>query len=177
MRINQVIENVLANEGGYVNNPNDTGGETMFGITVSTARANGYAGSMRDLPRDTAREIYTKQYGIAPGFAKVGALSEAVGAELVDTGVNMGPSVPAKFLQRALNGLNNQGKDYADLAVDGQIGPGTIAALTTFLRKRGSEGEKRLLALLNALQGERYLTLCEGRQRNETFLYGWLGRI
>jgi len=67
----------------------------------------------------------------------------------------MGPTVAAQFLQRALNGLNNQGKDFADLLVDGSAGQKTRDALAVFLKKRGKEGERRLL--LNALQGERYM--------------------
>ena len=175
--INGIIEEVLAKEGGYVNDPRDAGGETNFGLTIATARANGYTGPMKAMTRDFAFGVYNKQYVVAPGFDKIAAISQAIGAELVDTGVNMGPKVAAQFLQRALNGLNNQGKDYADLLVDGAAGQKTRAALTAFLKKRGAEGERRLLALLNALQGERYLSLCEGRSANETFLFGWLARI
>lgn len=172
--INGIIEDVLANEGGYVNDPRDAGGETMYGITVATARANGYQGKMRDLPRDTAFDIYKRRYVVAPGFDHIAAISTPIAAELVDTGVNMGPAVAARFLQRALNALNNQGRDYADLAVDGQVGLGTRAALTAYLRKRGTDGETVMLAALNALQGERYIALGEARQANEAFMYGWL---
>lgn len=175
--VKDVIEEVLANEGGYVNDARDRGGETNFGITVATARANGFTGAMKSMTRDFARGVYMRQYVEAPGFDKIAAISPAIGAELVDTGVNMGPKVAAQFLQRALNGLNNQAKDYADLLVDGAAGQKTRDALTAFLEKRGAEGERRLLLLLNALQGERYLSLCEGRSANEAFLYGWLARI
>lgn len=177
MTIDDVLENVLVKEGGYSNNPADTGGETMFGITKAVARQNGYTGAMRALPRSLALEIYRQQYVLRPRFDRVGALSGAIGAELVDTGVNMGPAVAATFLQRALNGLNRQGRDFADIAADGIVGPGTLAALKAFLGKRGKLGERRLLALLNSLQGARYLELCEGRAANETFLFGWLDRI
>lgn len=175
--INAIIEEVLANEGGYVNDARDAGGETNFGITIATARANGFTGPMKAMTRDFARGVYVKQYVEAPGFDKIAAISPSIGAELVDTGVNMGPKVAAQFLQRALNGLNNQGKDYADLLVDGSAGQKTRDALTAFIKKRGAEGERRLLLLLNALQGERYLSLCEGRAANEAFLFGWLARI
>ncbi|SES19802.1 glycoside hydrolase family 108 protein [Sphingobium sp. YR768] len=175
--INAIIEDVLANEGGYVNHKNDLGSETNFGITIATARANGYTGPMKAMTRDFARGIYVKQYVEAPGFDKIAVIAPSIGAELVDTGVNMGPKVAAQFLQRALNGLNNQGKDFADLLVDGSAGQKTRDALTAFIKKRGAEGERRLLALLNALQGERYLSLCEGRSANEAFLFGWLSRI
>lgn len=175
--INGIIEEVLANEGGYLNDPRDAGGETNFGITIATARANSYTGAMKAMTRNFARGVYNDQYVVVPGFDKIAVISQAIAAEMVDAGVNMGPKVAAQFLQRALNGLNNQGKDYADLLVDGSAGQKTRDALTAFLKKRGAEGERRLLALLNALQGERYLSPCEGRSANEAFLFGWLARI
>lgn len=172
-----MLSALLKNEGGYVNDPNDRGGETNWGVTIAVARANGYSGPMRDMTKDQALDIYRKQYFFRPGFDKVMALSAAVAFELFDTGVNMGPKVPSRWLQRILNALNRQEKDWGDLTVDGDIGPATISALNTYLDKRGDEGEHRLLAALNACQGYRYLELCETRQPNETFFYGWLDRV
>lgn len=177
MTIKDIIEDVLRAEGGYVNDPNDRGGETNWGITVAVARADGYSGPMKDLPRERAYSIYVRKYVAGPGYEAISAISPAIAAELVDTGVNMGSKVASTFLQRALNGLNRGGKDYADIATDGAAGPGTRKALQAYLAKRGKEGEKRLLTLLNALQGARYLELCEGRAANEAFLYGWLDRV
>lgn len=171
--INGIIEDVLSNEGGYVNDPRDAGGETMYGITIATARANGYTGPMRQLPRETAFEIYRKKYVDAPGFAAIAAVSMPIAAELVDTGVNMGPPTASKFLQRLLNALNDRG-DTADLVVDGVAGKGTLAALKAFLARRGAEGERVLLVALNGLQAARYVELCELRPANRAFAYGWL---
>ncbi len=172
MTFDDILADILKAEGGYVNDPNDAGGETNHGITKAVARANGYTGPMRDMPQSVALAIYRGKYIIAPGFGLVGNLSMPIAAELVDTGVNMGPATAGRFLQRALNGLTS-----GTLAVDGAIGPATLLALKGFLEKRGREGERRLLALLNAEQGVRYLELAEGRSQNRTFLYGWLGRI
>lgn len=170
--IDKAIDDVLAKEGGYVNNPNDKGGPTIFGITEAVARKNGYTGDMRAMPRDFAREIYRRQYVAAPGFDRIAAQSPLIAGELVDTGVNMGPSVATRFLQRALNLLTSEA-----LVMDGQIGPASLAALKDFLTRRGAEGERRLLALLNAFQGTRYAELAEGRPQNRDFIYGWLARI
>lgn len=177
MNINSMLTAMLKNEGGYVNDPNDRGGETNFGVTVAVARANGYQGSMKDMSKDEAIAIYQSQYFFKPKFDLIMKLSPAIAYELFDTGVNMGPSVPSKWLQRILNALNRQGADYADLVVDGNIGPATVTALDAFLDKRGDDGEHRLLTALNACQGYRYLELCEGREANETFFYGWLERV
>ena len=53
---------LIGNEGGYVNNPKDPGGETNWGITKAVAVANGYAGDMRTMPKETAKSIYKKMY-------------------------------------------------------------------------------------------------------------------
>lgn len=174
MSIDTLIDGVIGREGAYSNNPNDTGGETMWGVTARVARANGYNGPMRDMPRETAKNIYFSQYVQKPGFAAVMGVSDAIAEELVDTGVNMGPGVASLFLQQSLNGLNSQGRDYADIKEDADVGPGTINALKAFLAKRGTEGEKILLKALNCLQGARYIELARGRSANEAFLYGWL---
>ncbi|WP_083579019.1 glycosyl hydrolase 108 family protein [Tardibacter chloracetimidivorans] len=50
MNIESELNALLHREGGYVNNPNDTGGETNWGITRGVAVANGYSGPMKDLP-------------------------------------------------------------------------------------------------------------------------------
>lgn len=174
MSIQDIIEGVIGKEGGYSNNPADPGGETMWGWTKNAARAAGYAGEMRDMPRTWAAAAYLRKYVQQPGFDKVAAVNMRIAEELVDTGVNMGTLTPGPWLQRCLNALNRQQTDYADIKVDGAIGPATIGALTTYLKKRGADGEKVLLRLLNSLQAARYLDIVEHRPASETFLYGWI---
>ena len=188
MDIDQLIDALIEREGGYVNNSADKGGPTKFGITEAVARAQGYAGTMRSLPREEAAEIYKRIYWLRPHLDAVAERSPAVAAELFDTGVNMGPAVAVTFLQRALTALNRNGKDYPDLVPDGRIGTATLAALDSFFKVRGNtfdgrphpsqpgaaSGETVLLRALEALQGERYLRLAERRPANEAFLYGWL---
>ncbi len=170
-----MIEELLDREGGYVNHPADRGGPTNFGITETVARAHGYRGAMRALPRGEAAAIYRRLYWLRPRFDAVAERSSAIAAELFDTGVNMGPAVAATFLQRALTALNRNAADYPDLTPDGRVGPATLAALDSFLQTRGTpSGETVLLRALEALQGERYLRLAEKRPANEAFLYGWL---
>ena len=173
-----LIDALLVREGGYVDNPDDRGGPTNFGITQSVARAAGWAGTMRDLPRDFAAAIYRRRYWATPGFDQIAQVSPTIAAELFDTGVNMGPATATAFLQRSLNALNRQACDWPDVPVDRSIGPATLAALTRLLAVRGGAGEAVLLKALNALQGARYIELAEGRAANESFLYGWLaGRV
>jgi lysozyme family protein len=173
--VDRLIDSLMDREGGYVDHPADKGGATCFGITEAVARANGYAGRMRQLPREAAAAIYRRLYWVRPGYDQVASRSRALAAELFDTGVNMGPAVATTFLQRALTALNRNGQDYPDLVPDGRIGSETLAALGAFLKARGRvSGETVLLRALEALQGERYLRLAERRPANEAFLYGWL---
>lgn len=175
MDVEELIDELIEREGGYVNHPADKGGPTRFGITEAVARSHGYAGAMAGFPREEAAAIYRRLYWLGPRFDQVGKRNDRVGGELFDTGANMGPAVAATFLQRALTALNRGGKDYPDLVPDGRIGPVTLAALDAFLAVRGQErGETVLLRALEALQGERYLRLAEKRPANEAFLYGWL---
>lgn len=174
MDIDDLIDAAIGREGGFSDHPADRGGATRWGITERVARANGYAGDMRALPRATAAGIYRRLYWEAPGYDRVAATMPLIAAELFDTGINMGPQVATGFLQRALNALNRGGKDYPDIAIDGRIGPRTLAALAGFRARRGAAGERVLLKAIEALQGVRYLTLAERRPANEAFLYGWL---
>jgi lysozyme family protein len=172
--IDDLIDAVIDREGGYVNNPADRGGATRFGITEAVARANGYTGDMRHFARPAAVAIYRQLYWIAPGFDRVATHAPRVAAELFDTAVNMGPAVAGSFLQRALTALNRGGRDYPDLTCDGRIGAQTLDALASFLATRGPTAETVLIRAVEALQGERYLSLAERRPANEAFLYGWL---
>lgn len=174
MSIQSIIDNVIAAEKGYVDHPNDRGGPTNWGITEVVARANGYAGAMRDMPQSFARAIYEKRYITEPKFDQVVSISAVIGEELIDTGVHMGPAKAAEFLQRWLNALNAQGSKYPDMFVDGRLGPVSLDALRKFLAWRGKDGEKALFRALNGLQATRYLEIAEGNKSQEDFVFGWL---
>lgn len=165
MTLDDIINTTVKAEGGYVNDPSDKGGETNYGITVATARANGYTGSMRDLPLQTAKDIYRNEYLVKPGFS---TFPSTIAAELFDTGVNMGPATATKFLQRAVNALQGSG-----LAVDGKMGPATRGAVVTYLNSRAN-AQDILLKALNCLQGVRYIELVEANASQRRFINGWL---
>jgi lysozyme family protein len=172
--IDQILDGLIAREGGYVNDPRDPGGETNWGITARVARMHGYDGPMKAMTREQAKTIYRQAYWTEPGFEAVSSVYPKVAEELFDTGVNMGQGVAVEFLQRLLNGLNNQGSLYPDIKVDGDLGPATMKALTAYRARRGPSGETVLLKGLNCLQGARYVAIAEGRSASEGFLYGWL---
>ena len=175
MNIEQFLNELIQREGGYVNDPTDRGGATKYGITEAVARANGYKGQMKDLPVDVAKAIYKKQYWTSPRFDQVNTINSKVAEELLDTGVNCGVAFAKPLLQRALNLLNNQGKEgWSDLAVDGVYGPATLSALKAYLAKRGKDGETALLRVLNIMQGNRYIEIAERNPSQEKYFYGWV---
>ena len=109
---------LMEHEGGYVNHPSDPGGETMWGVTKRVARAHGYMGPMRQLPKSTAQAIAHKDYWRA---IKGDDLPDDVAWQVFDAAYNHGNRQAIKFLQRAV-GIT--GKD-----VDGIIGKQTLDAV------------------------------------------------
>ena len=160
-------------EGGYVDDKNDSGGKTNWGVTEKVARKQGYTGHMRDLPKSTATQIAKKEYWDVMLLDDIAILSESVALELFDTGFNAGTSRAGKFLQRSLSALNRRQKDYPDVVVDGKIGSKTISALKAFLDKRGKAGETVMLRALNSMQGAFCVELAERREKDESFVFGW----
>lgn len=173
-KIDELIEDVIEREGGYVEHPADRGGPTRWGITEAVARRQGYMDDMRELPQSDAAAIYKRLYWLAPSFNKVTEVAPKLAAELFDTGINMGTGTAIGFLQRTLNALNRNGRDYADITVDRRIGPATLQALAAFFRKRGGTAEDVLIKAVEALQGAHYVRLAETCPSQEAFLYGWL---
>lgn len=110
----RAFEALLGNEGGYSNNPRDRGGETMWGVTVNTARHAGYMGPMKDMPVDVAKDIYRERYW-RPEFDQ---MPYVVAFQVFDSAVNSGPTIAIKWLQEALQ-----------VNADGVIGPVTMATL------------------------------------------------
>lgn len=176
MSIEQLLNDLLAREGGYTDNPADRGGPTNFGITEQVARAHGYVGDMRDLPRDTAAAIYRQLYWEAPHFYDISLRYPALAAELFDIGVNMGPKRAATMLQRTLNVLNRGASDYPDINADGDFGAISLHALDGYRARRGADGEKVLLSAVGCLRGCAYVGIAEANPSQEVFEYGWLGR-
>ncbi len=115
MNFDEAFERLIGHEGGYVNHPRDPGGETNWGVTLRTARAEGYSGPMRAMTRDQAREIYRTAYW---GRARADQYDPAIGFQVFDAAVNHGIGNAVRFLQRAVG-----------VADDGAVGPVTLAAV------------------------------------------------
>lgn len=173
-KVESYINMILMKEGDkYTDDPSDSGCKTRWGITENVARAYGYTGSMKSLPRSTAFAIYLKRYWTNPKFDRVELLSPDLSERLMDFGVLAGPSSAVIHLQRALNSLNQNEKYYPDLKVDGVIGNITLYALSNYLKIRRKEGEVLLIGMVAALQSVFLLELSESRPKDEKWQYGW----
>jgi len=160
--------------GEYTNDPADPGGPTRWGITQRTlARWRKHPVTAEDvehLPRGEAMDVYRAQYVTEPGFDKLADVSTRIALEVIDTGVNMGVGIAARYLQRCLNLLD----DAPTLIADGVCGPKSVAALTDYLRRRGKPGESVLVTALNGLQCADYVRLAETHAADRKWVYGWL---
>jgi lysozyme family protein len=126
-RVTDIADEIVAREGGFVNDPDDPGGATNFGVTIHTMRRLGLdldrdgdvdAADVRRLTRLQARDIFVDHYFRRPGIAR---LPEALQASVFDMYVNAGANA-VRILQRLLADFGHP------VAADGVIGPRTAAA-------------------------------------------------
>lgn len=155
----RALPRVLAHEGGYVNDPLDPGGATNKGITFRVYDAYRIRKGLptRDVRAITATEIaeiYRLQYWDA---VKGDELPPGLDYVLFDGAVNSGPSQSIKWLQRALGSV----------AVDGQIGQATLAAVTA--HGRPAELIDRIC--------DRRLTFLQALKTWPRFGKGWRARV
>lgn len=163
----EIMEPTKQAEGGYVNHPNDPGGETNKGVTKRVAVAHGYTGPMKSIPDAIVNSIYFDGYLLKPGFVPLIALDPAVTQELFDTSVNMGPARPSRFFQQSLNEICPALK----LTVDGVVGPATIAG---FARCQRTLLCQAMLPRLDAKQLAEYDRLIRANPKLAVFRKGWV---
>ncbi|MFT5788018.1 MAG: lysozyme family protein [Shewanella sp.] len=174
---NRLIKDLIEREGGYVNDPTDHGGETLYGITVKVARTYGYKGAMRELPYELAFKIYQDRYWAPLKLDDIQQVSEVLAEQLFDFGVNSGIHRAGKCLQRVLNVLNNCQTLYPDLTADGVVGSRTLHGLIKFIDHRKQSGLK---VLIEAVRGQRIsfcINIAVKDESQEKYQFGWLNRI
>lgn len=178
---------VMEHEGEYSFDKEDRGGETYKGIArvihpnwdgwpkidawkAAGKPANGLKGDT--VLQKNIYDFYKLMYWDVISGDQIP--SQAIAAEVFDIGVNMGYRIGGMFLQRGLNLLNREGRLFADLKVDGSIGPATISAMSKLSK---DDVEITLVKLLNIMQGARYIEICEKNPTQEVFIRGWLTRV
>ena len=176
--VKKFVDDTLEHEGGYVNNPDDNGGETNWGITKRVAESfsdywenYNWDGEMATMPRVFAQDLYVYEYYYRPKFNLMEEESKLISKELFDTGVNMGTSKPVKFLQRVLN----VSTDGEALVVDGLLGNKTVESYRKLCNKRGETvAENFVYNCLNSLQCVNYIEIAERDKTQESFVFGWI---
>jgi len=132
MRFDDAFKIVLDFEGGYVNDPDDKGGATNYGITYNTlnnAKTKGWVPfnvTIQNIQLEHAKIIYRKGYWDA---VQADSLPHPLDLIMFDSAVNHGPNAAVKLLQKSLNVL----LPYTELAVDGIIGPLTLRAINDYV--------------------------------------------
>ena len=150
----------LQNEGGYVDDPNDAGGATNFGITEATARAWGFDGDMQDLTQDDAAAIYQADYW--DNWSLDDLTSQAVATAVFDLHVNMGGGA-AQVIQAAVADCG------VPIVQDGAWGPATRAAVNRC-------NPAQLVPAIAQEAAARYQTIAANNPNDAGFLDGWLNR-
>ena len=125
--VEAIADDIIAREGGYVNDPDDPGGATNFGVTIGTMTRLGLdldgdgrvtPADVKRLSRAQARKIFVDHYFHKPGIS---GLPGPIQASVFDMYVNSGANA-VKILQRLLNDMGQ------NVSVDGALGPQTHEA-------------------------------------------------
>ncbi len=151
-QFDKAIEKVLVNEGGYVNDPSDRGGETNYGISKRS-----YPNvDIKNLTVVGAKEIYKRDYWDRLRADEIN--SQQVAFELFDTAVNMGVRTSSKLAQMV-----------AGSYPDGVIGNKTLEKINTI-------NVELFVSKFKLAKIARYVYLAKKRPANRKFLFGWVNR-
>lgn len=164
---NPVFDNAFLStigfEGGYVNDPDDPGGETKWGIS-----ARSYPDvDILNLSKQGARVIYKRDYWDKLNLDLIAM--PIIAEEIFDTSVNMGRGAAGRIAQKAANFISGR----KVLLVDGKIGPATIDCINHWTGEDGTAYHKAL----NGFQFMRYYEIIQNRPKSAKFAKGWMKRI
>lgn len=135
--VSQIAQAIVAREGGFVNDPDDPGGATKYGVTIHTMRRLGLdldrdgdvdVADVRLLTRVQAVDIFIRHYFKKP---RIDLLPASLQANVFDMYVNAGGNA-VKILQRLLPEFGEP------VIIDGALGPKTAAAAVRAYKKAGA---------------------------------------
>lgn len=168
MSIDQIINDLIKREGGFVNHPSDRGGPTKFGVTQATLSdwtgKKATAADVQALDKKTAFEIYYRDYYQRPNIDE---LPHDIQEVMLDMAANMGPRKAAEILQIT---LSQQGFRVGD--IDGYIGQRTIQAAEACHDQIGRE----LINQITYNRRDAYNEIVKNDSSQQVFLAGWLNR-
>ena len=168
---NTAFELTMKAEGGYVNDPDDPGGETYKGIArASNAHWPGWADidQLKNQPnfpisltnnatlQDKVKALYQANYWDKVRGDEI--TDQDIAASIFDFAVNAGPRTSAKLAQ-----ITVQAKP------DGIIGPKTLA-------KINEDNKRAFLAVFSLAKIGRYVDICEKRKAGRKYFFGWVRR-
>ena len=148
----KIIEEVLKHEGGYVNDPDDAGGETNYGI----AKKFNPDVDIKNLTKDGAKEIYYNKYWVPSKADKVPDKLKHIYFDMV---VNFGKRGAVKVLQQAAVAKGH------NIEVDGGIGPNTLNAIKNVEVDR-----------VRAYRVLKFAKIVLNKESQEKFWLGWFRR-
>jgi len=148
-----IVQVVLKHEGGYVNDPDDSGGETNFGISKRAFPDL----DIKNLTKEDAVKIYHDKYWKP---SKVEMLPERLWATYFDMAVNMGKKRACEILQKACNHKRN-----VNIKVDGRLGRNTAASAKKLEPER-----------LQSFRVKYYAELINRKPKLEKYWFGWYKR-
>jgi lysozyme family protein len=167
----KAIEVTLKAEGGYVNDPNDPGGETYKGIArTRNSKWSGWVnidlqknktGFPKNLENDSdlqekVLELYEANYWDKIRGDEIN--DQDIAESIFDFAVNAGPRTSVKLAQIAVGAT-----------ADGIIGPKT-------LEKINSDDKRAFLATFALAKISRYVSICEKRKESRKYFFGWVRR-
>lgn len=190
---NEAIPIILQHEGGYVNDPDDPGGATKWGISLRYLKTldpsiadidrdgDVDVEDVRRMTKDQAKEFYRKGWWEKYRYALIGP--QYLATKVFDLAVNMGPSRAHRLLQWALRAVGRPVK------VDGIIGPKTRAAIedndpyyiqgddeTSYAPGTSKQTYLPIASALRAEASAFYRSLVTADPGREKWLEGWLNR-
>ncbi len=176
--VRQIAEEIVHREGGFVNDPDDPGGATNFGVTIHTMRRlkldlNGdgtiNVADVRNLTRAKAVDIFIKHYFEAP---RIASLPTPLQPTVFDMYVNAGSNA-VKILQRLLDQMG------FPTIVDGALGPKTLGASQVAFRA----APDHVVDAYGIARRNYYFRLADGRAASRKFARsraggkgGWIRR-
>lgn len=156
-RFDRLIGFVLDHEGGYVNDPDDPGGETKFGISKRSYPDV----DIKALTAEEAREIYFANWWLPLRCNEI--KHDRIAQKYLDTCVNVGKSAGTKILQKAVTAAGIMAMP------DGIIGPRTLAAVNSI-------DPVALIVQMRYYQADYYRYLIRRNPTLAKFERGWMKR-
>ena len=173
----KAIDIVLKHEGGWVNNPNDSGGATNYGISLRFLAEHPEIGDfdhdgdvdaedIKNMTVDEAKEVYKNLWWNKFHYDLI--VNDAVATKIFDTAVNMGSKRSHIFAQQCLCDLGIK------VTVDGILGPASRYSINMYCIDE--EHAQNFLNQYREYQKNYYLKLIEKNPRLAVFKKGWLNR-